>query len=275
MKEDDKPQEESKRLGDNRSGFSDPTPALPEGEGVRFEANESVMAIEANSLPTKENLSGVNKPVTSSEADSLPTKENLSGVNKPVTSNEADSLPTKGNLSEVNNSVTSNEADSLPTKGNLSEVNNSVTSCEADSLPTGEGWGGVQKPGYITANPYTYPVIKDYRKDLKDHQTKAELVLWEYLRNKKTGHKIRRQHVIDDFITDFVCLSKKVIIEIDGEIHKFQQAKDNLRTIRLNSLGYEVIRFTNNEVLNAPGQVAQKIKNYLNNQHDSDTTAHY
>src|SRR5665647_1425784 len=120
MKEDDKPQEESKRLGDNRSGFSDPTPALPEGEGVRFEANESVMAIEANSLPTKENLSGVNKPVTSSEADSLPTK---------------------GNLSEVNNSVTSNEADSLPTKGNLSEVNNSVTSCEADSLPTGEGWG--------------------------------------------------------------------------------------------------------------------------------------
>src|SRR5665647_3283869 len=188
MKEDDKPQEESKRLGDNRSGFSDPTPALPEGEGVRFEANESVMAIEANSLPTKENLSGVNKPVTS------------------------------------------NEADSLPTKGNLSEVNNSVTSNEADSLPTGEGWGGVQKPGYITANPYTYPVIKDYRKDLKDHQTKAELVLWEYLRNKKTGHKIRRQHVIDDFITDFVCLSKKVIIEIDGEIHKFQQAKDNLRT---------------------------------------------
>ena len=85
------------------------------------------------------------------------------------------------------------------------------------------------------------------------------------MRNKKTGHKIRRQHVIGDFISDFVCLSKKVIIEIDGKIHEFQKEKDNLRTIRLNTLGYEVIRFTNDEVLNAPSQVAQKIKVYLNN----------
>jgi len=202
MKENDKPREESNRFGGNRFGFSDPTPALPEGEGARFESNEEF---------------------TASEADSLPTKENLS------------------------------------------EDNQSVTDSEAGSLPPGEGWGGVRKPGYITANPFTYPVIKDYRKNLKDHQTKAELVLWEYLRNKKTGHKIRRQHVISDFISDFACLSKKVIIEIDGEIHRFQKEKDDLRTIRLNALGYEVIRFTNAEVLNAPGQVAQKIKTYLNN----------
>jgi len=146
----------------------------------------------------------------------------------------------------------------------LSEVNNQVTSSEANSLTTEEGRGGV-RPGYITANPFTYPVIKDYRKNLKDHQTKAELVLWEYLRNKKTGHKIRRQHVIGDFIPDFVCLSKKVIIEIDGKIHEFQKEKDDLRSIRLNNLGYEVIRFTNYEVLNAPHQVAHKIKVYLNN----------
>jgi len=233
MKENDKPQEESDWLVDNRSGISDPTPALPEGEGAKFDTNESFTAKEADFLPSKENLSGANNPVTSNEADSLPTKENLSGVN------------------------------------------NRVTSYKADSLPNGEGWGGVQKPGYITANPYTYPVIKDYRKNLKDHQTKAELVIWEYLRNKKTGHKIRRQHVIDDFISDFVCLSKKVIIDIDGEIHKFQQEKDDLRTIRLNTLGYEVIRFTNDEVLNTPGQVAQKIKIFLNNRHDSDTIANY
>jgi len=150
---------------------------------------------------------------------------------------------------------------------------------ETNSLPPGEGWGGVQggatkepggtKPGYITANPYTYPIIKDFRKDLKDHQTEAEYVMWEYLRNKKTGHKIRRQHVIGDFITDFVCLSKKVIIEIDGEIHNFQREQDELRTIRLNKLGYEVIRFTNAEVLNSPYQVAQKIKVFLNNHPDS------
>jgi len=181
MKENDQPKQESNRLGGNWLGFSDPTPALPGGEGAGFDTNKS------------------------------------------------------------------------------------FTPNEADSLPFGEGRSGVQKPRYITANPLTYPVIKDYRKNLKDHQTKAELVLWEYLRNKKTGHKIRRQHVIDDFIPDFVCLSKKVIIEIDGEIHKFQKGKDNLRTIRLNTLGYEVIRFTNDDVLNAPYQVAQKIKTYLNN----------
>ena len=78
-----------------------------------------------------------------------------------------------------------------------------------------------QKPGYITANPYTYPIIKDYRKDLKDYQTEAELLLWQYLRNKKTGHKIRRQQIIGDFIVDFVCLTKKLVIELDGEIHQF------------------------------------------------------
>jgi len=211
MKENDQPKQESNRLGENRIGLSDPTPTLPDREGVRY-SDESFTANEADFLPTKENLSKVNKPFTSDEAD---------------------------------------------------------------TLPTGEGRGEVRKPRYITANPYTYPVIKDYRKDLKDHQTKAELILWEYLRNKKTGHKIRRQHVIDDFIPDFVCLSKKVIIEIDGEIHKFQKGKDNLRTIRLNTLGYEVIRFTNDEVLNAPGKVAQKIKTYLNNREDSDTIPHY
>jgi len=229
MKENDQLQEESNRLGENWSGFSNPTPSLPKREGVRFDTNESFTANEADSIPTP----------------TLPEGE--------------------GARFETNESFTANEADSLPSKENLSGANNPVTSCEADSLPIGEGWGGVQKPRYITANPYTYPVIKDYRKNLKDHQTKAELVLWEYLRNKKTGHKIRRQHVIDDFIADFVCLSKKVIIEIDGEIHKFRQEKDNLRTIRLNTLGYEVIRFTNDEVFNDPGQVAQKIKIYLNN----------
>ena len=90
-------------------------------------------------------------------------------------------------------------------------------------------------------------------------------MLWEFLRNKKTGHKIRRQHVIDNYIPDFVCLSKKVIIEIDGEIHKFQKEQDEMRTSNLNKYGYEVIRFSNDEVMNSPDQVAQKIKIYLNN----------
>jgi len=200
------------------------------------------------------------------ENDKPKEESNRFGGNRLGLSDPSPSLPEgEGARFETNEEFTANEVDSIPSKENLSEANKLVTSSEADSLPAGEGRGGVQKPGYITANPFTYPVIKDFRKNLKDHQTKAELVLWEYLRNKKTGHKIRRQHVIGDFIPDFVCLSKKVIIEIDGEIHKFQKEKDDLRSIRINNLGYAVIRFTNDQVLNAPGQVAQKIKDYLNN----------
>ena len=118
-------------------------------------------------------------------------------------------------------------------------------------------------PGYITANPYTYKFIKEIRDELKRNPTEAELVLWEYLKNKKTGHKIRRQHIIDDFITDFVCLRKKVVIEVDGKIHEFQKEYDKMRTHRLNELGFGLIRFNNNEVLGFPEKTALSIKEYL------------
>ncbi|HEY9221070.1 MAG TPA: type ISP restriction/modification enzyme [Lutibacter sp.] len=122
---------------------------------------------------------------------------------------------------------------------------------------------GLSQPGYITANPKNYPVIKEMRDILKDEPTKAEKVIWEYFRNKKTGHKIRRQHIIDNFITDFVCLSSNVVIEIDGKIHLQQKEQDALRTEKLNNLGYEVIRFTNEEVFKNPELVMLKVKEKL------------
>ncbi len=120
------------------------------------------------------------------------------------------------------------------------------------------------KPGeYYTANPYVYAHIKDARKDLLKNPTCAEHILWEYLRNKKTGYKIRRQHVIDKYVVDFVCLSKYLVIEIDGGIHLQQKEQDELRTQDLNCLGYKVIRFTNEEVYDNAGLVALKIKEEL------------
>jgi len=121
-------------------------------------------------------------------------------------------------------------------------------------------------PGYITANPATYKWVKKFRVRLKQNPTEAEQLLWKFLRNNKTGHKIRRQHVIGDFIADFVCLPKKVIIEIDGEIHKKQKIEDNIRTIALNNLGYQVIRFNNEEIFLNPAAIAAKIKAYLDSQ---------
>jgi|ERR1035437_7423298 very-short-patch-repair endonuclease len=118
-------------------------------------------------------------------------------------------------------------------------------------------------PGYVTANLLNYRFIKEIRAELKENPTDAEKLIWEYLRNKKTGYKIRRQHVIDNFIPDFVCLSKKLVIEIDGGIHLQQKEQDALRTNTLNEKGYKVIRFTNEEVFANPLIVVSKIKEIL------------
>jgi very-short-patch-repair endonuclease len=119
------------------------------------------------------------------------------------------------------------------------------------------------KPGYMTANPESYVFLKERSAELKRKPTLAENELWEYLKNKKTGHKIRRQHIVDEFIPDFVCLIKKTIIEIDGKIHLKRKSYDEFRTQRLQVLGYSVVRFTNEEVIADTELVASKIKDYL------------
>jgi very-short-patch-repair endonuclease len=105
-----------------------------------------------------------------------------------------------------------------------------------------------QKPRWLTASKSFYPTYKNDRMKLKNNMTAAEIKLWHYLRNKKMGVKFRRQHIIEFYISDFVALSIKLIIEVDGKIHLKQQAKDEERTRRLELLGYKIIRFTNEEV---------------------------
>jgi len=85
---------------------------------------------------------------------------------------------------------------------------------------------------------------------LRNLQTDAEQLLWQRLRNSQlVDSKFRRQHVIGRYIVDFVCLEKKLVIEIDGSQHIEQQLYDSQRTRYLVSKGFEVIRFWNNEVL--------------------------
>ena len=121
--------------------------------------------------------------------------------------------------------------------------------------------------GYKTADPMVYKLLKEFVTEQRSNPTEAEKVLWEVVRGKNLeGHKFRRQHVIGNFIADFVCLSSQLIIEIDGEIHQLPANKisDIERTIELNKLGFEVIRFTNNEVLGNTEEVANKIIHKLN-----------
>ena len=118
---------------------------------------------------------------------------------------------------------------------------------------------------YVTANPKGYHLIKVGRDELKKNPTEVEEFLWSYLRNKTTGFRIRRQHIIQNFVVDFVCLKKKLVIEVDGEIHDQQKEYDQLRSELLNQQGYKVIRFTNEEVLNNPESLVERIINCLNN----------
>ena len=117
-----------------------------------------------------------------------------------------------------------------------------------------------QKPRWLTASKSFYPTYKNDRIRMKNNMTVAEIKLWHYLRNKKMGVKFRRQHIIEFYITDFVALSIKLIIEVDCKIHLKQQAKDEERTRRLELLGYKIIRFTNDEVEKNIDEVIKVIK---------------
>ena len=110
-----------------------------------------------------------------------------------------------------------------------------------------------------------YNLLKDFAKENRKNATLAEDILRENIRNKTLGVEFRRQHIIADFIADFVCLDKMLIIEIDGGYHSERKQKedDELRTERLNELGFRVIRFSNEEVQFNIEEVLKKIQNTL------------
>jgi len=118
-------------------------------------------------------------------------------------------------------------------------------------------------PLWKTANPYSYKNIKEKREYLLKNMTNSESILWDQLKGNKLGTRFRRQHVIDNFIPDFVSLSLKIIIEVDGKIHDFQKEYDVNRQYLLEKDGYIVLRFTNEEILNDIESVLIKIKEVI------------
>jgi len=119
---------------------------------------------------------------------------------------------------------------------------------------------------YQTADPLLYPILKKFVAEHRKQPTKAEDFLWQQLRGSKlAGYSFRRQHIIDCYIADFVCLAKALVIEVDGLIHQLPEnnASDETRTLRLNSKGYAVLRFTNDEVLHNIETTLTKIEEKL------------
>ena len=131
-----------------------------------------------------------------------------------------------------------------------------------------------------TANPDRYELLKTFAKENRQFMTEAERALWMRLRGNALGHKFLRQHIIGDYIVDFLCRDAQVVIEVDGGYHKERQflykyphsyflmpnkslptqggleglirdqvEEDRIRQDWLESAGYKVIRFTNEQIL--------------------------
>jgi very-short-patch-repair endonuclease len=98
--------------------------------------------------------------------------------------------------------------------------------------------------------PRSNPKTRTHAIELRKESTPAERKLWAVIRNDQLGVNFRRQHAVGNYIPDFVCVQKKLIIELDGSQHLEQQEYDQERTNFLESLGYKVIRFWNNDVTN-------------------------
>ncbi|HVN58387.1 MAG TPA: endonuclease domain-containing protein [Bacteroidales bacterium] len=114
--------------------------------------------------------------------------------------------------------------------------------------------------------------IKKRARELRSNLTTPEKILWEVLRNRRfNGLKFLRQHPVvykadfkglNYFIADFYCNEKKVIIELDGNIHDSKQDYDRYRDNELIALGIRVLRIKNSELQDLPS-VLQKIKTFL------------
>tara|TARA_R110002050_G_scaffold29630_6_gene76095 strand:+ start:11058 stop:14918 length:3861 start_codon:yes stop_codon:yes gene_type:complete len=131
-------------------------------------------------------------------------------------------------------------------------------------MPPKSSKGGLANtPAYQTARKSACHLINEQKKERIKNPTEAEKVLWECLKTKQlNGYKFRREHIIDEYIVDFVCLAKNLIVEVDGGYHNNPEVHeaDKFRTENLEDLGFRVIRFTNKEVIGNIDGVLEKIK---------------
>ena len=99
---------------------------------------------------------------------------------------------------------------------------------------------------------------------LRRNSTDPERVIWKHLRNRQLdGHKFRRQQPVGSYIVDFVCMEKRLVIEVDGGQHN-ESASDVERDKWIESEGFRVIRFWNTQVLGETEAVLSVIIEALN-----------
>ncbi len=117
-----------------------------------------------------------------------------------------------------------------------------------------------------------YAQILSFARELRKNQTPAEKLFWSKVRNRRfLGLKFNRQFIIEHdnssyFIADFHCHEKKLIVEIDGEIHYRQQEYDQIREEILRELGYKIVRFRNEDVIQNWSKVEKKLISELSSE---------
>jgi very-short-patch-repair endonuclease len=112
--------------------------------------------------------------------------------------------------------------------------------------------------------------ISDFRrqsaKRLRANTTTAEQILWRHLRSLNVkGSHFRRQVAIGPYIADFACMAQRLIVEVDGSQHgdEANLRHDEKRTLWLQSEGYRVIRFWNNDVMSRTETVLEAIHDMI------------
>jgi very-short-patch-repair endonuclease len=101
---------------------------------------------------------------------------------------------------------------------------------------------------------------RDQARQLRRKSTDAERRLWGRLRSRRLcGHKFRRQYPVGEFIADFACTERRLVIELDGGQHALSIVEDTSRTRFLNARGFRVLRFWNNDVMSEIDAVCEVI----------------
>jgi very-short-patch-repair endonuclease len=121
----------------------------------------------------------------------------------------------------------------------------------------------------IMGQLYNKKSLNQKRRQLRNNKTDAEKYLWYELKGRQLAdRKFRRQHSVGNYILDFYCTEEKLAIELDGEHHyeEEQMAYDLERTKYLQSLGINVLRFKNGDVLFDRDKVVKEIENFIRKQ---------
>jgi len=114
------------------------------------------------------------------------------------------------------------------------------------------------RPPFTT--PQLWRKLKPLARQMRHEPTPAEQTLRQRVRNRKiAGAKFRRQHAIDRFIVDFICLDARLVIEVDGSIHDYTPEEDAIRQEFLEANNLRVVRFTNDQITSEIDSVVEAI----------------